>query len=69
MEADFFFSFVLFNYTWSQQGHPVSCMTMFVFILANHQIRYQATSNLGYQPGDCRLAFNLNQGFVLVCMD
>ena len=45
--------FELFNDTWSQYGHSVSCMTILLSVLANQQIRHQATCKLGYQYGDC----------------
>ena len=48
------FEFVLFNDTWSQKGHAVSRMTKLYSMIANHQIRHQATSKMGCLPGDCR---------------
>ena len=46
--------FVLFNNTWSQWGHSVSCMIIHFFSkLANHQIRHQATHQVDGQLGDC----------------
>ena len=48
-------SFVTLNDTWSQYGHSVSCMTILLFMLANHQIRHrQATRKVSYQTGDSR---------------
>ena len=47
---------MLFNDTWSQQGHSVSCMTI-----------HQATHKVGCQPGNFAYDhFNLPLGFVWV---
>ena len=46
--------FVLFNDTWSQEGHLMSCMTKLFFIFANHQIRHQDPSTKGLALSDCR---------------
>ena len=37
-------------------------------ILANHQIRHQASHREGCQPGNCRWSLYLPRGFVWVCM-
>ena len=62
------FGFVLFNDTWSQQGHSVSCMTILVINLQINRsdIRLHI---LGCQPGDFAYGhFNLPLGFVWVYM-
>ena len=43
-------------------------MTIHFSVLANHQVRHQATHNVGCQPGDCRGPVNLPQGFVWTCI-
>ena len=45
--------FVLFNDTWPQHGHSVSCLIIQFSLLANYQIRHQATCkfDLAY---DCK---------------
>ena len=53
---------MLFNNTWSQFGHSVSCMIILFPILANHQIRHQATYIEGCQPADCRWPFYFLRG-------
>ena len=40
----------------------------FLWLQKNHQIRHQATHNMGCRPGDWRCSVNLPQGFVWVCM-
>ena len=45
------FCVVLFE---SQQEHTVSCMTSLAMI-ANNQIKHQATHHMGSQPGDLQM--------------
>ena len=44
---------VMFNDTWSQYGHPVSCMSHTFSKLANHQIRHLAIHTVSRKPGNC----------------
>ena len=37
-------------------------------MLANYQIRHQATCNVGSQPGNCRWQVNLCERFVWICI-
>ena len=61
--------FVLFNDTWSQKGHSVSCMTILFISKCNQQIGHQAAHKVGCQPGDFAYGhFNLPPGFVWVYM-
>ena len=60
---------MLFDDTWSQEGHSVIRMMTFsamydhtLVVLANHQIGHQATRNVGCQGGDYRWPSNLPQG-------
>ena len=57
---------VMFNNTWSQHGHSVSCMIMLFPFHANHQIRPQAKSKVGCKPGNCRWPLYLPHVFVRV---
>ena len=56
---------VLFNDTWSQSRHQVSCITILFSVLANHKIRHQAPCKVNCQPGDCRQQL---KSFLEVCV-
>ena len=58
--------FRLFNGTWSQKGHSLSCMAIgLLFLNCKSPDQNQATHRptVGCQPGDCIRNFNLPQGF------
>ena len=55
-------TFALFVDTLSQQGHLVSCMTLLISMLANHQIWHRVTHKTGCQPGDCRWPLKSSTG-------
>ena len=60
--------FVLFNDTWSQWGHSVSCMTILFLDFQITRSNIRPHIKLAFSLVIASGQFNLPQGFVWVCM-